>query len=191
MKLKKMKKNTKIFTLGLTKTFILSAVLLVFCNNAKAQTFELPKYEIKTAKDCEALEPKVLEAIDYLMNTPPIKKPLTLEEINQERNRLNTLLFIMSFAESTDKCMIDLNYKVATFLKSKNYNILVIFASGWIKNALTTNTDNKLVGNMAGIEMVIDYYGKYKDILGKNKEIEKYIKLQNEGKLEEFIKSKI
>ena len=63
--------------------------------------------------------------------------------------------------------------------------------SGWTKYALTTKNYNKLDANLAGTESVINFYSKNKTLLGKNKDIEKFIKLKGKGKIKSYIKSKI
>jgi hypothetical protein len=48
-----------------------------------------------------------------------------------------------------------------------------------------------LSNNLTAINTLITFYKENKKQLGRNKTIEKYIKLQKKNKLEKFIKSKL
>ncbi|MFA5540274.1 MAG: hypothetical protein WC984_01215 [Bacteroidales bacterium] len=43
----------------------------------------------------------------------------------------------------------------------------------------------------AGIEFYIDYYNKYKNLLKKDKNLEKYIKMKNNGTLRGYLEKVI
>lgn len=69
---------------------------------------------------------------------------------------------------------------------------LVIFMGGWSKYAIESQKyKDNFGGNLAGTKAVIQFYKANIEELGKNKEIEKLIKLDDENQLEEFIKKNI
>jgi hypothetical protein len=55
----------------------------------------------------------------------------------------------------------------------------------------TKDFKSELNGNVAGVNAVISFYEKNKAEIGKEKAVEKYIKLKAKGKLESSIKSKL
>ena len=76
--------------------------------------------------------------------------------------------------------------EIVTFVS--NPEMLMAFLGGWTKYSLETRDySNQLKGNITGIENAIFVYNKNKKIIGKDKNIEKYIKLQSKGKLENEI----
>jgi len=85
---------------------------------------------------------------------------------------------------------IEISADVVTFMDCAD--CLLIFMCGWTKYSLETKDySNKLKGSIAGIESVIEFYKKNKDALGKNKAIQKYIKLQDKNELTKYLESKI
>ena len=68
-------------------------------------------------------------------------------------------------------------------------DLLMIFLGGWAKYSLESKEfDNNIAGSLAGIESVIVFYVQNKDLLPKDKHIEKYIKMKNKGTLKDYIK---
>jgi hypothetical protein len=86
------------------------------------------------------------------------------------------------------KVSITVFSKIVNF-SDKNPELLMVFMSGWTKYSIeTSDYSNIIVGNIKGIERVIEFYKKNKEFLEKDSNVEDYIKMQKEGKLEEFIK---
>jgi len=66
--------------------------------------------------------------------------------------------------------------------------LLMVFMCGWTKYSIETkDNNNTAMGNQKGIEAVIEFYTKNKEYLKKDNNVEKYIKLKENGKLEEYI----
>ena len=96
----------------------------------------------------------------------------------------------MKWMSGSPTVTIEVSQKIVTFLDCPE--CLMAFLGGWTKYSLETGDNkNKVKGHLAGIEGVIQFYNLNKATLGKNKAIEKYIKLQEKGKLEEHIKSRV
>ena len=68
----------------------------------------------------------------------------------------------------------------------------MMFLAGWTKLAIQSDTKvSNVEGSIQGVKDVIALYQKNKAYIGKNKAIEKYIKLDNKGKLETYLASKL
>lgn len=139
------------------------------------------QYQLKTKEDFAKYEQDVLDGFNWLIETP-----LGLEPT--KRKELNT--FLLEWMSGSPYVSIELSEKIVTYLDCGE--CLMIFMGGWTKYALETRDfKNKNKGNLAGTESVIKFYLSNKETLGENKAIEKYIKLKEENKLEEYIKSNL
>jgi len=82
---------------------------------------------------------------------------------------------------------IDVKPEIVSFMKP-NADLLMIFMCGWTRYSIETKDyNNKIKGSQKGVEAVIEFYIKNKDYLKRDKNVEKYIKLKDEGKLEDYI----
>ena len=161
------------------RTLLLPFLLLsTFLN---AQGIDIPEgLEMKTSEDHEKYEPQVLQAMDWLMETP-------VNEQKEERKKLNA--FIVAWLTGTDKVTVILSPKILTFTECSE--CLVIYMGGWASYVLETGDTNSLNGNQAGIEKTILFYKKNKALLGKNKAMEKYIKKQDRGQLTSYLQARM
>lgn len=161
------------------KTLILSITLSLFCISLSAQEFEVPKkFKPKNKAEYAEFEPAVLQAIDWLQETPVSEQAAKRREVNG---------FVMKWLEGTPNVSIALHPKVITFMDCSD--CLMIFMAGWAKYSLENQDKDELKGSMAGIEKVISFYTANKAQLGKNKAIEKYIKLQEKEKIADYLKA--
>ena len=144
-----------------------------------AQEFEVPKNCVMTKdEDFAKHEGDVLKGIDWLLNTPINIQPEKRKEVNG---------FFMTWLTGTPTVSIEIKPEIVNFMKP-NSELLMIFMCGWTKYAIESkDSKNKTMGNQKGIEAVIDFYIKNKESLKKDANVEKYIKMKEVGKLEEFI----
>ena len=147
--------------------------------NLVAQEFEVPKnYSFKQNDDYTKHEGEILKGIDWLLQTPINTQP-------EKRKEVNT--FIMAWLEGSPTVSVEIKQEIVSFMKP-NPDLLMIFMCGWTKYSLETKDyNNKIKGNQKGVEAVIEFYIKNKENLKKDKNVEKYIKLKEEGKLEDYI----
>ena len=111
-----------------------------------------------------------------------------MNQKTEKRKEVNT--YLTQWLTGTPDVTINLNPEVITFMDCSD--CLLVFMGSWAKYALVNKDyNNELKGSIAGIESVIRLYESNKNSIKKNKAIEKYIKLQEKGKLENDIKSKI
>ncbi len=155
-------------------------LVLAFLITVKSfsQEFTVPKnYVIETKEDYKALEKDVLAAIDWIYTTP-------VNEQTKKRIEVNT--FLMKWFTGSPYVHLEINTNVVNFLE--NGDLLIMFMAGWTKYSIESgNYDDKTGGTMAGIEMAIDFYEKNKNYLKKDKNIEKYIKMRENGTLKNYI----
>lgn len=147
--------------------------------NLVAQEFEVPQnYVLKQKEDFSIYESEVLKGIDWLIQTPIKIQP-------EKRKEINT--FVIAWLTGSPYVSIDIKPEIVSFMKP-NADLLMIFMCGWTKYSLETKDyNNKIKGSQKGVEAVIEFYLKNKENLKKDKNVEKYIKLKEEGKLEEYI----
>lgn len=127
-------------------------------------------------------EEKFIEDFNWLMNTP----------INEEEEkRKQVMAGISSYIENHPDLEIVLDPKVVNFAED-NPDLLLIFMGGWAKHSLENKDyNNKVEGNLAGIDNVIAFYENNQQYLDDDKKVEKYQKLKEKGKLEKRIGRKV
>ena len=79
-------------------------------------------------------------------------------------------------------------------LTKKNPDLLSIFMGGWAKESLLypASKTNVEQGSIAGMDSLVDFYVKNKSKgLEKDKNVEKLVKLRNNDKLVDWVKSQI
>lgn len=161
------------------KSIIISLTLISLSFGFFAQDFQVPKnYKLEKAEDYAPYEQDVIAAFDWLMDTP----------INEQAKlRKETSTFLITWLTGSPNVTISLNINVISFMETTP-DLLVIFMGGWAKYSLESKDfDNKIAGNIAGVEAVIEFYTKNKDSLKKDKHVEKYIKMKKKGTLKDYI----
>jgi len=152
----------------------------VLAFNLVAQEFEVPKnYVLSKKEDYAKYESDILKSIEWLTNTPINTQPAKRKEVNA---------FVMKWISGSPDVSIGIKPEIVNFMEP-NAELLMIFMCGWTKYSLETKDyKNNVSGSQKGIEAVIDFYTKNKENLKKDKNVEKYIKMKEKGKLEEYIK---
>ena len=142
------------------------------------QEFQAPtNYNLVKAEDYASYEQDVINCVKWLTETP-------LDQNTEKRKEANA--FLMKWMTGSPNVKLELRQEIVTFMS--NPDVLMAFLGGWTKYSLETGDfSNPLKGNIAGIENVIFFYNKNKKVIGKDKNVEKYIKLQSKGSLEKEI----
>ncbi len=158
---------------------ILPAILLICVSFiSRAQEFSIPADpKLKTPEDYAALESTVIQAFDWLMKTPPGE---------QDDKKADVNAFLLKWMSGTPSVSIGLDPEIVTFMESSP-DLLMIFMGGWTKHALESKDVSQATGNLYGVQAAIEYYTKYLQPSHKDKNMEKYVKMKTEGKLEAFI----
>jgi len=163
------------------KKICLIVVVTFLCISAAfAQTYEVPKdYILKAKEDYPKYESDVLKAIDFLEQTPWSEQPEKRDEAKA---------FVLKWIEGSPTVSIEINSEIVKFSKN-NVELLGSYMYGYTKYALLNKVNfDVFQAKVAGVRAVIT---KYTNEPGhkKNSEVEKVIKLDKDGKLEDWIKT--
>lgn len=136
-------------------------------------------FSLDTEADYLRYEDDVVNGFIYLVESPVDEKP-------EQRKALSK--FLVEWVLGSPTVSIEISEKVAPYLE-KNPEYLIHFLGGTaVYQIKTRDLTDRYKSYVAGTEFVIFFYNKNKKTLGKNKEIEKLIKLQKKDKLTAFIK---
>jgi tetratricopeptide (TPR) repeat protein len=143
------------------------------------ETEEEKDFSLETEADFLRYEEDVINGFLYLAKSPVTEKP-------KERKALSK--FLIEWVLGSPTVSIEISETVAPYLE-KNPEYLIHFLGGTaIYQIKTRDLTDRYKSYVAGTEFVIYFYNNNKKTLGKNKEIEKLIKLQKKEKLTDFIK---
>lgn len=164
------------------KKLFVSIILLSIAVNLSAQEYKIPD-NVKYSKEADytTYEPEVLKTIDWWMNTPLNVQP--------EKRREATDFLIM-WLTGSPSVSVEIKTEIMNFAKP-NPELMMAFMWGWTKYAIETKDSGKVASNIKGIEAAIDFYTKNREFLKKDKAIEKYIRMKEDGKLEEYISKNV
>lgn len=165
------------------KKILLLSIALLFASGIFAQEFEVPKdYKLVIAEDYAPYEQDIIKCVDWLTKTP-------LNEQTEKRKEANA--FLLKWIEGSPNVLIEIKGEIITFMGSSP-DLLMIFLGGWTKYSLESRDfENKVEGNMAGLEAIIDFYIKNKKIMSKDKNVEKYIKMKKNDTLKAFVEQNV
>jgi hypothetical protein len=148
-------------------------------NTAIAQDFSVPKnYKFEKVQDYAVYEQDIIACIDWLCTT---------SADSQAAKRMEAYAFLMRWLIGSPNMTIEINPYIVTFMESSP-DLLMIFMGGWARHSLLTGEDkNKVSGNLAGIESVIDFYSRNKSVIGRDPNVEKYLKMKKRGSLRKYV----
>lgn len=154
--------------------------ILFVSTSLAAQNVEIPgNLKLETAEDYKQTEQLVLNATEWLLNTPVSEEPYKRQAINA---------FLMKWMIGSPTVSIEL---VPGIVPLECADCLMVFMSGWTKYSLENDySKDKVEGALAGAENTIKFYTKNKSELGENSDMEKLIKHQKKGKLKNYMQSK-
>jgi len=140
----------------------------------------LRRLRMEKVEDFERYEPQILEAIQFIKSTP-------INTTDERRDK--AIRFFFRWLDGSASAIIEVNPYVGTLIK-KNEGLFVLFFTGWTEFVLNDKSQkrNYLDANVAGVESVLTYYQKGEKFgIRKDKQVIQMLKLQQEGKLKEFI----
>lgn len=161
------------------KTIILSLILISIPFVLSSQDFEVPKnYKLDNAEDYAPLEQDVVKCFNWLMETP-------INEQTPKRKDANA--FLLKWLSGSPYVHLEIRQEIVTFMGTSP-DLLMIFMGGWAKYSLESKDfNNKVAGSLAGIESVIAFYSRNKDLMPKDKNVEKYMRMKDKGELRDYI----
>jgi hypothetical protein len=162
--------------------FICVTFIFVMLFHCSAQEFVVPQnYKLEKPEDYAKYEADVLKCIDYLESIP-------LDDESAKTIAANA--FLLKWMQGSPNVTIELNPYVVE-LCDKNKEFVMLFMGGWTRYALQNpDSVNSIKGNMAGLESILKVYKQGQGV-SRDKKVEKIIKLQDEGKLENWLKDQL
>ena len=162
-------------------------IMLVFFLGTGVYAQESVNDRMRTAETAESpytvrSEQDFIEQYNWLVATP-------IHEDEERRKEVTAAL--STWIENNPRLEIDVDHNLLKFSETTP-ELLTIFMGGWAKYAIENNDyDDKLEGNMAGLESVIEFYEKNGEFMDKDKNVEKLMKLQDKGKLKRKVEKKM
>jgi hypothetical protein len=158
------------------------SLLLVFVFASKAilaQDFSVPKnYKFEKVQDYAVYEQDIIACIDWLYTIP-------LDQ--HEAKRMEANAFLMKWLIGCPHVTIEIHPEIVTFMKSSP-ELLMIFMGGWARHSLiSADGKSKVDGNIAGLEAVMDFYSRNKSAIGRDVNVEKYLKMKKKGALRKHV----
>lgn len=162
-----------------TSKTLLVCFLLLAAKMLTAQTFEVPKNVVlKTKDDYAKYEKDMINASIWLRDTPLNEQEAKRKEVSQ---------FVILWLTGSPTVDVELNTPVLDFEK-KNSGMMVIYMASSARYSLENNySKDKTAKNRAALLDMIAVYKSDKGI-SKDKKMDKLVKMESEGKLDEWIK---
>lgn len=159
----------------LTSIFLLSI-------NCFSQEFTVPdNYVLEQEIDFKRYEKDVLNAIDWLYDTPANEQTKNRKEVNS---------FLLEWFTGCPYIFLEINTDIVNFVD--NGDLLIMFLGGWARYVIEAEDyDDDAAGCLAGMELAIDFYQKNSPHLQKDKNFEKYVKMHEKGTLKDFIEKNL
>ena len=159
------------------KLFTSLLFISLFALTGFSQTVEIPEdIELKSKEDYKNSESLVKECIDWYHNTPLGDQPDHRKEVSA---------FLLQWLTGSPTVSIEI---ASGIFPMDCPECLVTFMNGWTQYALNNDySKDKVAGALAGAQHLIEFYKKNKSVMGKQKEIEKLIKLQKKDELKAHI----
>jgi len=155
-------------------------ILMLFVSTGlMAQEIEIPlEMNFENTDDYKNAEQLVLDASDWLLNTPLSEDSIKRKEVNS---------FLMRWMSGTPSVSIEL---VSGIVPLDCLDCLMSFMSGWTKYSLENDySKDKINCALAGAEHAIEFYEKNQPELGKSSDMEKLIEQKENGTLKKYIQS--
>lgn len=160
----------------------ISFLLVLFSLSVTAQDFQIPVgYQFKVKEDYAPYEKDIIAAANWLMSVP-------LDQQNEKRKEVSTFVFRWIDGSPTVNVSIDEN--IVNFDKA-NPGMLILYMAQCAKYVLENNYSKDVIQkNKAALHAMIVVYKSGKGI-EKDKKMEKMEKADDDGKLEQWIKSNL
>ena len=98
--------------------------------------------------------------------------------------------FLLLWLTGTPAVSMELHAEMIEY-SEKNPELLILFMGGWAKYVLETGDKDATAGNVAGLEMVINYYNQYKDQMSKDRSLKKLSKKMEGGELKTYVEESL
>lgn len=163
--------------------FLIMILFVISIHQVKSQNFEVPKdYVLVVADDYAKYEKDIIACANWMENSP-------LDKDIVKRTDVNT--FFMKWLTGSPTVTVSINADLVIQYTEKNPDLLMIFMAGWTRYSLENNySQDQLKGYYEGYKSIINVYKKGIGIK-KDKNLEKLIKMFDNGELENWIKENV
>ena len=143
------------------------------------QTFEVPRnYEYNTGEDYVPYEKDMIKAADWLRNTPFNEQQWKRQEVNK---------FVVKWIDGSPTVSVEIFPCLMDFEK-KNEGMLILYMASCAKYVLANNYSKDVKAKQkAALQALIEVYKRGTGI-NKDSKMEKLLKADANGQLEEWIK---
>lgn len=157
---------------------ILCSAFVLLAENLYSQAFEVPQnYEFKQAADYAKYEKDIIEAAKWLKETP-------LNEQVEKRKEVSK--FVVTWINGSPTVNVEINPTIMDFEK-KNEGMLTIYMASSARYVLENNYSKDMRSKQkAALRDMMSVYKTGKGIK-KDKKMEKLIKSDEDGKLDEWL----
>lgn len=131
----------------------------------------------RSADDYTALVPEVLLAYEWLYSTPVSAEPAKRKDLSA---------FLLQWIMGSPLVSIEIKEAIVPY--TEQHECLMIYLGGYTTHVLRMN-DNPVDANIYATEHVLEFYENNLTDLGKNKDLEKLLKMRKEGKLRAYIRA--
>ena len=160
-----------------TKLFLLANLILV-STFVLGQNFEVPaNYQFNTKDDYSRYEKDIIDATKWLQSTP-------FNEQKEKRQEVSA--FVVKWINGSPTVNVEINPTIMNF-EEKNQGMLALYMAGSAKYVLENNYSKDMrAKHKAALKGMIAVYKSGKGIK-KDKKMEKLIKSDEDGKLDEWL----
>jgi hypothetical protein len=160
-----------------TKLFLLANLILV-STFVLGQNFEVPaNYQFNTKDDYSRYEKDIIDATKWLQSTP-------FNEQKEKRQEVSA--FVIKWINGSPTVNVEINPTIMDF-EEKNQGMLALYMAGSAKYVLENNYSKDMrAKHKAALKGMIAVYKSGKGIK-KDKKMEKLIKSDEDGKLDEWL----
>ena len=158
--------------------FFLLANFILVSTFVSGQNFEVPaNYQLNTKDDYSRYEKDIIEATRWLQSTP-------LNEQKEKRQEVSA--FVIKWINGSPTVNVEINPTIIDF-EEKNPGMLALYMAGSATYVLENNYSKDMrAKHKAALKGMIEVYKSGKGIK-KDKKMEKLIKSDEEGKLDEWL----
>jgi len=156
---------------------LLTGLLFLSVNPGYSQDFEVPQYELNAPADYAKYEKDIIEAAKWLLATP-------FDEQAEKRSQVTK--FIMTWVNGSPTVNVEINPTIMDFEK-RNSGMMALYFAGSARFVLENNYSKDMrAKHKATLHDMIKVYKAGKGIR-KDKKMDRLIKSDEEGKLDEWL----
>ncbi|WP_116106566.1 hypothetical protein [Lewinella sp. IMCC34191] len=157
------------------KNYLLAFSL--FCGTfAFAQEISIPNVNYRTEADYTAQNEKVIEVVDHLRRFPA--------DVYESR-RKEAVSYLTQWLVGTPDVTVELHAFAMPYLQYGES--MAIFMGSYAKVDLQDPEADEFAKNMTALESVAEYYLDNTDVFGRDKQLDKLVKMQEKDKLTKLV----